>query len=555
MTRANLQGTFRTPSSVPTSHGKDWLADSGPRQPGSRTLARQSAGEIAPKTNGSKDRLHDKGGNRPQDNSKNRPDIINPISLSSVIDEAGLKASLNAKKQAPWCSRVRLHGLLLLIDYICRHLKNGRISISADLAHQFISKLRNSHGATMITEPLLLLCELGILEKLRSAVFAGIKTSAVYRFAGPYGKKRLQLTLTLTPKLAQKRASASDRCDKRLNRKFPWRQQLFVDLRAISFPDSARRIIASGLVGEGRENLTRLLRAVDAEAHFIKVSERGQITTSITSCPRELQPHLLLGGKPTAFCDISNAHWNFLPLILANRLDYVSGPPDKQKYINDGWREHNELVGLLSGGDFYRTWCVDPQNEEEREGKKAILNLLLNSNNEDCERNSLYRRVRAEFPITFRIIEDIKRKDRRNLSKQLQRFTADAVAAALREVQREGITAIPHVDALICQDKDRELVCEAIGRQVFHATGVCCRVGDIRYSPLTEIEEQALAFDKVGAADESMSHDNWEAMRLVKCLAAMKLMRRCPALFLIRVLASTSCYERPGHLVTARSSP
>ena len=162
----------------------------------------------------------------------------------------------------------------------------------------------------------------------------------------------------------------------------------------------------------------------------------------------------------------------------------------REKYVNDGWREHNRLIALLSDGDFYRTWCVDPQSDGERNQKKNLLTILLNKKNQDCERNILYRRIRAEFPITFRAIEDIKRKDHRNLSKQLHRFTADAIAGALLEAQGEGIAAIPHVDALICQQKDRERVCEVIGRQIFEATGVCCVVGGIRYSPLTENEKR-----------------------------------------------------------------
>ena len=313
---------------------------------------------------------------------------------------------------------------------------------------------------------------------------AHVKTSAVYRLEDAYRNKQIAVEVVLTPKLAQKRASADDRREKRLNRKFPWREKLLADLGAISFSDSARPIIARGLSTKGGDNLRRLVSAVDAQDHFVKVSERGQITTSIGSCPRDLQPHLLLDGEPIVSCDISNAHWNFLPLILANRLDHVSGEPGREEYVKDGWGEHNRLVALLSDGDFYRIWCVDPQDDAERHGKKNILNILLNSKNEVCENNVLYRKLRAEFPITFRTIEDIKRKDHRNLSKQLHRFTADTVGAALLEIQREGIAAIPHVDALICQEKNRLRVCEALGKQIFAATGVCSAVGGIRYSPL-----------------------------------------------------------------------
>src|SRR5438552_7867636 len=134
-------------------------------------------------TNGAENRPHDKAKNRPQDGFKNRPDIIDPVSLCGVIDEDSLKALLNIERQRAWCSRVRLRGLLLLIDYICRNLKENSITISADLAHSFISKIRKRDRLTTITEPLCLLCAIGILQKMRPAVFAHIKTSAVYCFA------------------------------------------------------------------------------------------------------------------------------------------------------------------------------------------------------------------------------------------------------------------------------------------------------------------------------------------------------------------------------------
>jgi hypothetical protein len=473
-------------------------------------------------TNGAKNHPHDKTKNRPQDDSKNRPDIINPVSLSGVIDDADLKSLLSNKKQTAWCSRVRVLGLLLLIDYICRNdKKNGVISISADLARSFVSKLRKKDCPTTFTEPLLLLCEIGILRRIRPATFAHVKTSAVYRLADAYRNKQIPVEVLLTPKLAHKRTSADARCEKRLNRRFPCREKLLADLGAISFANSARPIIAKGQWGKGGENLKRLVSAVDAQAHFVTVSERGQITTSIGSCPRELQSHLLLHGGPTVSCDISNAHWNFLPLILARRLDHVSANPGREKYVNDGWREHARLIALLSDGDFYREWCVDPQDDDERDEKKDVLNILLNRKNEDCERNVLYRRIRAEFPITFRTIEDLKSKDHRNLSKQLHRFTADSVAAALLEVQREGIAAIPHVDALICQQKDRQRVCEALGSQIFLTTGVCAKVGGIRYSPLSEEEEEALGVDETVLGD--LNFHERQAVCLIRFVAALKL--------------------------------
>jgi len=98
--------------------------------------------------------------------------------------------------------------LLLLIDYICRHLKKNAVSISADLAHSFVSKLRKRDCPTTMTEPLCLLCTIGVLRKIRPAVFAHIKTPAVYCFADPYCKNQIRFEVTLPPKLASKRKSA-----------------------------------------------------------------------------------------------------------------------------------------------------------------------------------------------------------------------------------------------------------------------------------------------------------------------------------------------------------
>jgi hypothetical protein len=115
--------------------------------------------------------------------------------------------------------------------------------------------------------------------------------------------------------------------------------------------------------------------------------------------------------------------------------------------------------------------------------------------------------LKATFPITFRTIEDIKRNDHRNLSKQLHRFTADTVGAALLESQREGIAAIPHVNALICQERNRARACDTLGKKIFAATGVCSAVDGIRYTPLNELEAEALAFDENAPSDDGMSYD------------------------------------------------
>ena len=124
------------------------------------------------------------------------------------------------------------------------------------------------------------------------------------------------------------------------------------------------------------------------------------------------------------------------------------------------------------------------QDPVEREEKKFLLTMILNWPNAKCEGNGLYRRLRGVFPLTFKICEDIKRKDHRNLSKSLQHYTAKAINRALLEAQARGIAAIPDVDAIVCQQRHRKVVSRLIGREVHALTnGVCCKVNGIRYAP------------------------------------------------------------------------
>ena len=495
-----------------------------------------------------KNRPHGSGKNRPHDGAKKHPDIINPVPLSGVIDERNLRELLRRKKQPQWCSAVRVKGLLLLIDYCCRHMTANGVTISGELARSYVSRIKRIDPAD-ITEPLLLLCQIGILKLLRPAVWAHIRISKTYAFAADFEKTRLRLVVSFTPKLASKLVQADLRLEQGLNRKYAFRKQLLADLSGISFAPSARPIIASGLRGVSQTNLVSLVRAVDGPNHSVKISERGQITTSLGSCPRALQPHLLLNGNPVVYCDISNAHWNFLPKLIKDRIAHVSQEAGREKYVADATRELQHLVDVLSNGDFYQKWCVNRDDLKEREEKKRLLNMLLNQSNPKCEGNVLYRAVRRTFPITFAVVEDLRRQDNRNLSIQLQRFTADTLSGALLEVQAKGIAAIPLVDSVICERQHRSRVCDALGKAVFSMTGGCCKVGGIRYSPLTPAEARALAFDECEPSNERISYDEWEAIRKQKCVAALKI------LFPLQWFSPAPCCQAPNCMPILRDPP
>lgn len=61
------------------------------------------------------------------------------VSLSGVVSKDALDSYLRAVCQDEWCTNVRLHGLLMLIDYVHRNHNSQGTPVPADLAHGYIS--------------------------------------------------------------------------------------------------------------------------------------------------------------------------------------------------------------------------------------------------------------------------------------------------------------------------------------------------------------------------------------------------------------------------------
>ena len=406
-------------------------------------------------------------------------------SLRAVCTEEELRRILEKAGQVEWCTRVRLRGLLLLVDFVIRNQTPQGYSIPADLAHGYVSAIRRLKLSHTVREPLAILCRVGILKRVRRAVNGWhLKLPAAYALAENYAKQGFKLDVGLPPYLSEKRLSAFARREERLNRRYPFRSTLLGDLSKLSFGVDSRATIADLLRDKNfAPSILRALEAVDGAAHWVRVSPRGQITTPVSGCPKILKAQLLIDDEQVVSCDVSHAHHCFLPALTRDRIGYLR-KHSPRAFLGHYEAELRRLVEYLSEGDYYRKWCVDPEDDAEREEKKSLLNVLLNLPNAKCEANGLYRRMHAAFPFTFRVCEDIKRQDHRDISKSLQYYTAKAINGALLAAQAQGIVAVPDVDALICPVSDREVVCESIGQHVFEVShGVCCKVDGIRYQP------------------------------------------------------------------------
>ena len=411
--------------------------------------------------------------------------------LAGVVTYDKLADLLRRAGQDEWTSRVRLCGLLLVVDFLRRKRTPQGVPISADLAHDFISAVKRPKKRGTIREPLAVLCRVGILRCVQAAINGrDLKMAARYSIDGgnlnaDERQRLITLEVNVPHYLIEKRESATERRERRCNLRYPFRRQLKVDLHKLRFSDDARERIAH-LLGDPQIGpaAKRAVEAIDGGKYLLTISPCGQVTTSAGLCPKVLKPYFLLDREATVSCDISHAHHCFLPALLGERIDYLKKDHRSVAEIEDSEAELKRLSEFLSDGDYYAKLCVNTEDQKEREQKKRLVNVLLNLPNAKSERIGLYLRLRQEFPRTLKVCEDIKRKDHRNISKRLQSLTAKVINAALLQAQHLGIAAIPDVDAIICSKRYKETVCALIGAKVHEIShGVCCKVGGIRFNP------------------------------------------------------------------------
>lgn len=400
------------------------------------------------------------------------------------MSEKGVKNLLLSFNQSEWTTKTRLHGLLLIIDFITRKQGKEGAGMSGELAHDYVSSIKRRKGKETIREPIAVLMAVRILDRVRPAVFAHIKTPAVYKIA-EHLKERLTFEIVLNPTMASKVANAPERKEKRDNRRFPYLAQLSADLEKLNVTEAGSRIIHRLLSNGEKAQSAKIMQdfVFGSREARVKIAPTGQITTNIGSCPREIKPELTLDGEQVALCDISHAHFCFLPIIVSDRIDHLRRHGASNSKVADYEAERESLIDFMSEGDFYRKLCDDPDDDDERERVKSKAIHLLNYKNTIAVHVPIYLRLKMMFPLTFGILENIKANDHRVVSKQLQRFTADAIAAALLKIQKRGFPAIPDVDCIICKGRHRKTVCKAIGAEVYGLSGVRCKVDGERYKP------------------------------------------------------------------------
>ena len=411
--------------------------------------------------------------------SKKSPTYIYHVEIEGGVEGLSLTQLLNENGQLEWSTDVRCKGALLFLDWVCRKYGAKPFRASGALAENYASVFKHPKFVATKRELLPMLAHIGVLIQTAPAAEGYVMLSAEYQLAPAYAAKIHKFTVGLTPKLLSKIKMAEERKERRLGHTHKFRAQLLIDLAKVGLSPVARKILADMHRSTKDTGLQGIIANIDGGRHIVRVDRCGTIGTTISSLRRELKPHLTIAGEPAISCDISHTHHCFLPRLLSNRIEHLA-KTDPGRDLSGMQDEHQRFVDVLSGPDYYRHWCKDPSDDAERTAKKGLINSLLNMTNEKCRANGFYQRMRRTFPITWSVVEDIKRKDHRNISKPLQRFTSDAINGALLQLQREDIAAIPQADAIICKTSDQERVRKVIGEHVFkESTGVTCKVNGV----------------------------------------------------------------------------
>ncbi len=385
-----------------------------------------------------------------------------------------VRTLLTSFGQNEWSSGVRLVNLFLGLLYCQRNAgADGLFTVSGMALRSICPKFNRPKSKSTVKELLPLLCKIGILEVVQSHSCYHVNVSATYKFTPPFFNRKVSVTLTLRPCQRARLESAGDRLKKGLFTRFPFLPRLAADLLKIKLSDE--REDARFLREKKYRHQTSLALAAmhDGNWPLPQVHADGTITHLLSSFPKDLRPFLLLAGEPIFQADLSSAYHCFFPRLIEERLQHTQCSTETIR------AEQKRLVADLSSGDFYNQLL--PGNRAEG---KDRWNIALNSDTEKARRDRVYRRFGGHYPFTLRIIEDIKRKDRRNISKILRRLLSEVVNNALLDVQRQGIPAIPISDCLICRVSDKSFVAEVLGRHMFRMScGVSAKVGGIRYNP------------------------------------------------------------------------
>lgn len=424
-------------------------------------------------------------------NRKTPPNYVPVVLGVVVVVGGGLETLLRKHGQHEWATRVRMSGLLSLLDFIARKESKDPVYVSGGLARDYVSEFNKPKSESTIRKPLEVLRRIGVIKRVREHAFGRYaKCAAAFTINSDLVQPGQGEPILMNPNNEKKRREAYHRQERRLNSKFPAREQLLKVLDGVRLSPEGLNLALDMSMNCRDEKRKRSLKLIvdltrGNRRSKIRFTATGHISHTFASCLRELKPHLLLEGSAVSLCDISHAHFCILPRLLLDQIEKARKTGVTEDDLAPLIDERDRLIQFLGDGDFYCKLSSDPDSDEERAWAKARLVKVLNWRNLWTTQDKSYQRLKEHFPETVGVVESIKRFDHKRIQAPLRNLTARAINGALLRLQAQGIPAIPDTDSIICPSDKRDLVCRLIGEEMFRVTGVCCMVDRIRFAPET----------------------------------------------------------------------
>ena len=393
------------------------------------------------------------------------PSYYLPQGILGVMGEGEIRDLILSKNQSEWASKKRIAGVLLILDYFAR--KGGVVSMSSELSRQYVSTFKRAKNPATIRQPLRLLVHLGLIEMIQKAIATPHrKASARYRLNPAYGKPR-PIQASITAQQITKMETATKRQETRLNRRHRTREGIAATLSTIGISSAGNALAIKMMTAKDKaQGIAKFWKYLEAPSlRKVKIDPSGTIHHFVKNCPRELKPHLLLDGKPSAIVDMKAAH--LVCLLCVGR--------DRVKWMEANGRNAADLEGelarykaTLESGDIYE----ELGGTADRKKFKKTLLSSLNMATSKAIHLPPYQRLKTSFPRIVGIIQDLKKNNHRALSNQLQHFTAKIIEAATHEAQRMEIATLPDTDAMIVPSEFERLTRQLLNNAIRDVTGL-----------------------------------------------------------------------------------
>jgi hypothetical protein len=358
-----------------------------------------------------------------------------------------------------WAFALRQNAIHAVVHLVVMAGVYNRKTFKGGFVPVTFSQFRTIAGFHLGSEALTVLIKSKVIET--DGIFCPGEKSKGYRFT------RKALGYGFTVKNASQRISARIRSarNKRL-RKTTGTSAVFKDLlrvlKTVSLdPEVWTELERPVRSGEVLKRVYRILAAEDIRRghwYFSHDDKTGRCFNNVTNFPKDVRPFLLVGGQPTAECDIANSQ----PLFLAG-LAYGTTPSEERTFF----------VELVRSGQFYEAvgrWAGLDRLPRETLKKRIYAGVLFSRNHRGSK---LWDALANRLPLLAAYIERTKKDAHNALALALQKREAEVMLGQIvPRLLAEGRPVLSIHDGCLCRTRDAEHVRRIMEEEVEKAIGI-----------------------------------------------------------------------------------